>query len=128
LDVGAGEVNIAGAMDLATALNPNAGQGQYWLTKPSVFATPYDLINGYVAPWSDYIVWSGSRYGDSGGFMSYNRPMFGLTIVWGDTIVWDQTIVWDETIFWRNTLAPGTTIVSDQSVFAETIIWDETIL
>ena len=128
LDVGAGEVNIAGAMDLATALNPNAAQGQYWLTNPAVFATPSDAINGYVAVWSNTIVWSGSRYGDQGGFMSYNRPVFGQTIVWGNTIVWDQAIVWDQTILWSETILTGTTLVCDQPIFAETIIWDETIL
>jgi len=128
LDLGAGEVNIAGAMDLATAVNPNAGPGQYWLTNPWVFARPYDMINSYFAVWGKTIVWSENRYGDQGSFMSYNRPLFAKTILWGDKSSWDQTILWDETILWSNTLTPGTVIVCDLPVFAETIIWDETIL
>ena len=103
-------------------------QGQYWLTNPNVFATPFDTINGYAAVWGKSIVWSGSRYGDQGGFMSYNRPMFGQTIMWGDKSTWDQTILWDETILWSDTVLAGTVIVCDQPIFAETILWSETIL
>jgi serine protease AprX len=125
---GAGEVNVVGAMDLAGAFNLNAAPGQYWLTNATVFATPSNVINGYTALWSNYIVWSGTRYGDHGGFMSYNRPIFGLTIVWDDTLVWDATIVWDQTIVWTAAIPPGTVLVCDVPVQAETIIWDESIL
>lgn len=129
LGVGAGEVNIVGAMDLATSVNPNAATGQYWLTSNTALATPYDVINGYPAVWGQTIVWGGKRYGGRRDFMAYYRPMFAKTILWGDTIVWDATIVWDETILWRDTFVSGQTIVWAESlVWAETIVWAESIL
>src|SRR5207253_2488714 len=77
LAFGAGEINMVGAMDLARAVNPSAGIGQYWLTNPTLFATPYNAINGYSALWGQTIVWADSLRGGQNNFLNYNLKLFG---------------------------------------------------
>src|SRR5438876_5936272 len=58
LDYGVGEINIPGAMDLATSINPAAPVGQPWLNSANL---PYsDSINGFPAVWSQNIGWADS--------------------------------------------------------------------
>ncbi|PYS21779.1 MAG: hypothetical protein DMG11_27515, partial [Acidobacteria bacterium] len=60
LDYGVGEVNIPGAMDLATNINPAVPLGQTWV---NVANLPYsDTINGFPAVWSQNIGWADSVY------------------------------------------------------------------
>jgi serine protease AprX len=116
LDWGAGYLNVLGAMELASAVNPWANVGSYWVRSPFLLPS-FDLINGSPVTWGQTIIWGDSLY--SGNSLNFNKSAWSQTVVWGDTIVWTDTICWGETIVWDTNALAAETIV-----FGETIVWD----
>jgi serine protease AprX len=92
---GAGEVNMAGAVRLATMINPAAAPGTNWL-KSSSKPTRADLLYGEVAAWGRAILWGQQVY--------VNQDLYLNLAQWNDNIVWGfcENIVWsfDENIVW----------------------------
>jgi serine protease AprX len=107
LTQGAGELNAAGAIELASVINPSVAMGAPWLRRGF---TPVTTINGEDFEWSQRILWG--RHVLSGGVMLLREPAWNIVnpmddhIVWGadDHIVWgaDDHIVWgaDDHIVW----------------------------
>jgi serine protease AprX len=127
LDWGAGYLNVLGAMELTTNLNPGATVGTNWIRFANRLPS-YDSINGYPVTWGQTIVWGDSLY--SGNSLNFNKNAWSQTIVWGDTIVWDETVVWGETIVWDTNVMDAQAIVTGQTIVwdeisAETIIWGD---
>src|SRR6266850_1473132 len=121
LDYGVGYVNIPGALDVATSINPAAPVGQVWLNNPNL---PYsDLINGFPAVWGQNIGWADKVYASNAG--RYNDPTWALGVVWGKTNP-SQIIALKTTVSAQSLVVSGLTIVWDE-LAALTIVWDEAL-
>jgi serine protease AprX len=119
LEVGAGYLNVLGALNLASNINANTSTGQYWLLNSGAGLSYVDKsLSGNTIVWGDTIVWDETFF--SGTSLYYNLLAWGNTIVWGDTIVWDETIVWSDTIIWKSDISALSSIIAGQ-----TIVWDE---
>jgi serine protease AprX len=101
LSQGAGALNIAGALALGTAIDPNAGPGTNWI-RYRITAANTDA-NHQLIPWGQRII-----YGDR-----FVRPRYAQLhlLRWDDDVVWAYdaiaaNIVWgtsaDDNIVWGN--------------------------
>jgi len=117
LTQGAGEINAAGAIELARAIDLGAPLSSWWLAMGVIPTTT--LATGETVTWSQHIVW-GDQY-ILGDYMYSNDPAWGLHIVWGDHVVWGNRLVWgtaDESLVWGDRLVWGTHVVWGTSVLA----------
>ena len=132
LSQGAGQIEVAGALTLARAINPLAPVGTPWL---STEITPSTTIGNHSYAWSQSIIWGARRVAGE-TLMTEQRPAWGLNIIWGeglgnedDNIVWgnnfgdDDNIVWgnsfddDDNIVWGNNLVWGDSLDDDNIVW-----------
>ena len=77
LEQGAGAINVAGAIALTRAIDPDMPRGSSWL---ETGIQPFTLLGGLPEAWVQHIVW-------------------GDHLIWGDTIAWNLD-AWDEHIVW----------------------------
>jgi serine protease AprX len=133
ITVGAGYVNVAGAVNLAANINTAAPAGQNWLVNNGLGLDYSEVIGGTPAVWGKTILWNHGQHTTDSLF--FNVPVWSQdTIVWDeDTIVWDEdTIVWDETVVvGQDTIVWDETIISGQDTIIwdeDTIVWDETFV
>ena len=102
---GAGQIEVAGAVAFARAINPQAPLGSPWLSSSIVPAT---VIGNRSYAWSQSIIWGHRRVaGDT--LLNEQRPAWGQNIVWGeglgnedDNIVWGNNFADDDNIVWGN--------------------------
>jgi serine protease AprX len=101
LTQGAGALNIAGALIMADAINPNARPGTTWI-RHRITAANTDANEQFI-PWSQRII-----YGDR-----FMRPRYAQVrlLRWNDAVVWAydaiaENIVWgnsaEDNIVWGN--------------------------
>jgi serine protease AprX len=105
LSQGAGQIEVAGAVTLARAINPLAPVGTPWL---STDVTPATTIGNHSYAWSQSIIWGARRVAGE-TLMTEQRPAWALNIVWGeglgsedDNIVWGNLFDDDDNIVWGN--------------------------
>lgn len=115
LEVGAGYLKIAGAVNMAANIDSSAPVGAYWLTNNGVGLTYYSVIKNSPVLWSRNVLWGNGLYG--GTFLNYNSLSWGETIVWSETIVCGETIVWGES---AETAETPETVVWGDSTETET--------
>jgi serine protease AprX len=122
LAVGAGYVNVAGAVNLAANINTNVPAGMYWIVDSGLSLRYSNLIGGSPVTWGQTIVWEDSMY--SGTDVLYNTVAWTGTMVWGSTIVWEmpETIVWEDAM--STSEVGGLTIVWED-VQGLTIVWED---
>ena len=134
LTQGAGQVNAAGAITLASVVNTSLPPGRRWLAG----FTPSSLIGDTVYDWSRHIV-----YGDrvlAGSVLDTNHIVWSSNIVWGtaqvegenivwgtalveaDNIVWGSHIVWSSNIVWSNRVV-GQRVDGTNIVWGSDIVW-----
>jgi serine protease AprX len=82
LTQGTGALNGAGAIALASAINPSMPVGSYWLTYG---VSPYSRIAGEVRAWSENVVWGTSTLG--GDTVTANQFAWADNVVWGTSTV-----------------------------------------
>jgi serine protease AprX len=128
LTQGAGQVNAAGAIALASAIKKGTAAGQWWLSTP---VAPYSIIAGEWQPWSQQILW-GDRVLD-GNYIYTNDPAWATAVVWGDRLVWGDRVVWgDSTVFDGNEEVWGNRIIWGDSLLGTTdgthLIWGDRIV
>jgi hypothetical protein len=128
---GAGQIEVAGSVALARAINPQAPVGTPWL---STALTPSTTIGARSYKWSQSIIWGARRVAGK-TLMAEQRPAWALNIVWGeglgnedDNIVWgnnfgdDDNIVWgnafddDDNIVWGNNIVWGDSLNDDDNI------------
>jgi hypothetical protein len=115
LTQGAGEINAAGAIALASNIDTSASVGEWWLrgTVP-----PFSVIDATQYAWSQNILWGDSVY--TGQLLYYNLEAWSQNILWGssrdnivwgsmaiidyDNIVWGSNILWGSNVVWGNGL------------------------
>ena len=139
---GAGELNIVGAVNMATRIQPGVGFG--------AAPTLSSLIGGETAPWAGAtipvilsrpnqifgtsLLWDGN----TGHTISDARVVWGSNIVWGgsdtsgppppltDASAWSDTLVWGNNIVWggSDTSGPPPPIAEVNSlIWANNIVW-----
>ncbi len=123
LEAGAGYLNVLGAVNLATSIDPTKAFNQYWITNGGLGLTQVDTtLSGYSIVWGHTIVWDDALY--TGNNILYNQSAWGTTVLWGAKTNWSTTIVWDTDLATLNGAIQGQTIVWDEAL---TIVWDENL-
>jgi hypothetical protein len=134
LTQGAGQVNAAGAIALASSIKKGTAQGQWWLSMP---VAPYSIIAGEWQPWSQQILW-GDRVLD-GNYIYTNDPAWGTAVVWGDRLVWGDRVVWgDSVVFdgheevWGNRIVWGDSLLGTTDgthlIWGDRIVWGDRLV
>jgi serine protease AprX len=128
LSQGAGEINAAGAVALAGAIDTNAGPGSWWLRSG---VTPSSSVGGQSYAWGRHVIWGGSVL--TGDLIYVNNAVWGANIVWGtsftnDNIVWGTSatvvasnIVWDDNIVWGTNLVWSNRLIGQRT--GAGIVW-----
>ncbi|MBE3123606.1 MAG: S8 family peptidase, partial [Planctomycetes bacterium] len=128
LTQGGGEVNAAGAIEMASAINETAPVGTVWV---SFAPRPVTTIGGEELVWARNIVWGSWVLTNTTGIF-VNQPLWSNNIVWGnldaDNIVWGNldadNIVWGnfdaDNIVWGNVEADN---IVWGNLRADNIVW-----
>lgn len=126
LTQGAGALNVAGAIALAAAIDPNQPVGTAWLTSAVDTST---TIGGTPTAWGQRVVW-----GDRviwGNQIFSNDPAWGLRVVWGDRVIWGNRVVWGNSTVWDDGNAGiwGSRVVWGDSLIGQTngtrVVWGD---
>jgi serine protease AprX len=117
MEVGAGYLNVLGAVNLAANIDTRTRTGKYWIIdNGSALSYTDRFFSGDIVTWGGTIVWSEGVISSKNIY--YNEQAWASTIVWGETIVWSETIVWDS-IEAFDSIVDGVTIVWE--LMAETL-------
>ena len=127
-----GQIEVAGAVALARAINPQAPVGHALAVDDAHTVDDRSANRSYA--WSQSII-CGDRRVAGETLMTEQRPAWGLNIVWGeglgnedDNIVWgnnfgdDDNIVWgnafddDDNIVWGNNIVWGKSLDDDDNI------------
>jgi serine protease AprX len=88
LTQGAGQINAAGAIQLALAINTTAPVNSWWLQNG---VTGSSTIGGESYAWAQSVVWGSHVLG--GRFIYYNARMWDLNIIWGTGLIRGNDLV-----------------------------------
>jgi serine protease AprX len=127
LTQGAGEVNAAGAIALAGAIDTSAKQGSWWLRSGVSAST---MIGGRTYPWSQHVIWGDAVL--TGNLIYVSNIVWGTGIVWGsvddDNIVWgtgtgtdDDNIVWGTIKLWGPNIVWSDRVIGQ--IDDDNIVW-----
>ncbi|HZP47627.1 MAG TPA: S8 family peptidase [Vicinamibacterales bacterium] len=119
LTQGAGEINAAGAIELARAIDTDAPLGSWWLTRG---VTPASTIGGATYAWGERVVWGGSVRG--GNILYAHNIAWSTNIVWGTNVVWGTNIVWGTGALWL----PGARVLASNIVWGTSAIWASNVV
>jgi serine protease AprX len=136
LEQGAGQINAAGAIKLAKAINPRTLKGLPWLTEGVEMFEP---IADSTEAWGQHIVWGDHVvWGDTA---LYNNEAWAEHVVWGDAdhVVWgdsftaglnlvlDSVTAWGDQIVWSNSTDHIVWGDSDHIVWGDSdhIVWGD---
>ncbi len=128
LTQGAGSVNATGAIALASAADPSAAPGSWWLTAGVEPATTIDgttLVWGQTVVWGNAVVWGAAAY--------YNFDAWAQAVVWGTTVVWGNAVVrgsqtdlvWDNPELWASAVVWGSSLLDVGASNDGTVDWDD---
>jgi serine protease AprX len=135
LTQGAGEINAAGAIALASAIDTSASNGDWWLRAG---LPTFSVIGSKSYAWSQNIIW-GDRV-LTGELLYHKLKTWSQNIIWGDNIVWSgdinrgsyivwadlarivaSNIVWNNNIVWRSNIVWGDRMIGLSD--GDNIIW-----
>jgi serine protease AprX len=127
LTQGAGSVNAAGAVALASSADPSSRSGSWWLTTG---VEPSTTIDGTKFIWGQTVVWGNVLVGGSAAY--YNLDAWALTVAWGNTVVWgnvvglgnETDVVWQNRETWANTVVWGNALLDLGTSADGTVDWD----
>jgi serine protease AprX len=131
LTQGAGGINGAGSIELASAIDAWQPVGSKWLSVGVQFHT---TIAGETLPWAQFMIW-GSHRAYGWGVIDENRPAWATNIVWGEDVEDEDNIVWgtlwdgEDNIVWGtaydegDNIVWGTNVVWDLSLDEDNIVW-----
>ena len=106
LTQGAGQINAAGAVQLASSVNTSVSTGSWWL---QTGVSGYSVIGGKSYAWAQNIIWGTSVIG--GRFIFYKNLAWDDNIIWGTGVVRGKKLVGSRRIKVRG------------KYFADNIIW-----
>jgi len=118
LTQGAGEINAAGAIALAAAINTGAPAGKWWL---GAGVLPSSVIGGTSYPWGQNITWHGQVVG--------GNLLYVSNIVWSTNIVWGAAASGDNVVWGANSYVQASNIIwGAAQVWAANIVWGDRVL
>ena len=124
LTQGAGEINAAGAIELARAIDTDAPLGSWWLARG---ITPASTIGATTYAWGQNVIWGTTVR--SGSVVYTNNVVWGTNIVWGTNVVWGTSarivasnIVWGTNIVWATNIVWGDRLIGQMDA-DENIVW-----
>src|SRR4029077_2497252 len=106
---GSGEINAAGAVQLAGAIDPTVKDGAYWLAGG---VTESSTIGSTSYAWSDNIIWGTNVL--SGNFLFTHGVMFDDNIIWGTGVLGGTKLhatAANDNIIWGTGIAAHTNVV-----------------
>jgi serine protease AprX len=107
LTAGAGQINAAGAVALASRINTDAKLGDWWLTSG---IDPFSTIGNQSYRWAQEIIWGATELG--GDLVYRNLMIWSRNIIWGTNIIrgTNTSIAWGATknILWTVAGDPNT--------------------
>ena len=106
LTQGAGQINAAGAVQLAGSINTAVPTGSWWLTSG---VTGSSVIGGQTYNWAQNIIWGTSVIG--GRFIYYNN------------LAWDDNIIWGTNVGGRNVRGSKRILSADFDVIDKNIVF-----
>lgn len=124
LTQGTGQINAAGALALASAIDTGAATGSWWLRAGVPMFT---VIGGTRYSWSQKITWGHTVW--TGDLLFYDLPAWAQA-EWGDNIVWgghvnaqivDDNIVWGSSAMWVSNLVWTDRVLGQQD--GDNIVW-----
>ena len=123
LTQGGGEINAAGAIALAKAIDTSQKAGSWWV---GTGVTTSTVIGDESYAWAKQIVWGNTVVG--GNVVYANNICWGTNITWGTNIVWGTSAPVDATnITWGSSAVWGRNIVwSDRLIgqaAGDNIVW-----
>jgi serine protease AprX len=122
LTEGAGQINAAGAVALASRINTNAKPGDWWLT---MGIDPASTIGNRSCRWAQIVIWGTNVLG--GDLVYRNLMIWSRNTVWGTNVIWDANanILWGarKNILWA-TARDRNSQWGSYSTSATNIIWD----
>jgi serine protease AprX len=121
LTQGAGQINAAGAVTLASSVNTLAQTNSWWL-QSGVSAS--STIGGQSYAWSQNVVWGEHVIG--GRFIYYNARMWDTNIIWGTGLIQGHNIVRPSRRARNvNAKADGDNIIwgTDVTIVRNNIVW-----
>jgi len=136
LTQGAGEINAAGAIVLAGAIDTDVREGKWWLAKG---VTPSSTVGGQTYSWGQNIVWNSTVF--TGNVLYVNNILWGTNVLWGtaedlnilwgttiraSNIVWSTNVLWGTNIVWSDRLIGQ--LLDDGNILwgtagAQNIVW-----
>jgi serine protease AprX len=119
LTQGAGQINAAGAVQLAGAINTLAPTGSWWL---QTGVTGSSVIGGKSYAWAQNIIWGTSVIG--GRFIYYKNLAWDDNIIWGTGVVRGNRLIGSRRIevrgkFYNDNIIWGT----DFTVKRKSVVW-----
>ena len=122
LTQGAGVVNPAGAIELASHLDTSVPVSSWWLTTA---VNPSTTIEGEALAWAENIVWGNTA--GTGPVVYIKERAWAEDIVWGNDIVWGSSIVWGSDVVWASDIVWGNNIVWGNTLIGvlegTTVVW-----
>ncbi len=125
LTQGAGEINAAGAIELARAIDTDAPLGSWWLARG---VTPASTIGGATYAWGQSVVWGATVRG--GNVVYTNNIVWGTNVVWGTNALWlpggrlvASNIVWGTSATWAANIVWGDRVIGQMMDSDENIVW-----
>ena len=123
LTQGAGEINAAGALTLAAAIDTGARNGSWWLANG---VTPFTFVGTQFYPWSKEVVYGDTVFG--GDLLYVSSPVWTTNIVWGTNVVWGTSaftlannIVWGTNVVWGTRVVWGDQLIGQ--IDGDNIVW-----
>jgi serine protease AprX len=116
LTQGAGGINADGALALASAIDPAAADGEWWLTVPATETSSIDsepLVWGQRFIWGDRFIWGSTIY-------------YADSTVWSPATVWGDRFIWGAQIDWSD---PSSSVVwGDRFIWGSNIVWGDNLI
>ena len=108
---GAGEINAAGAMALASAIDTSVKTGEWWVRGA---APAHTMIGWQLYGWGQTVIWGHTVF--TGDLVFHNLRSWSSSVTWGANIVWGTSValvkasnivwgtdaVWGANIVWRD--------------------------
>jgi serine protease AprX len=128
LSEGAGEINAAGAIELAEHIDTAKTTGMTWLRN----VVPSSLIGAVSYGWSQQVIYGDTVLG--GAVISANNIVWSTNIVWGTSVAWPRgveidaaNIVWGTNIVWGANIVWGNLVIGEK-IDAKNIVWGTNIV
>jgi len=124
LTQGAGEVNAAGAIALASAIDTGARPNAYWV---HTSVPGFTVIGSHTLAWGKRIIYGGNVL--TGDLLYVNKPVWSGNLAWDTNSVWDSSvatllasnIVWADAATWAAEIVSADRVVGQ--IDGDNIVW-----